>query len=98
MNILLIVPVYPKIVLDTTSIPIGLASIATCLKNEGNNVKCIDCSITNIDSHPIDYNEFDFIGIQLHSVESLADGISYIKKIRKQTHAYCRWRCRYHVL
>ena len=85
MNILLIVPVYPKVILDTTSIPIGLASIATCLKNEGYNVKCIDCSITNLEMQPIDYSEFDIIGIQLHSVESLADGITYIKNIRKRT-------------
>ena len=83
MNKLLIVPVYPKVIIDTTSIPIGLASIATCLKNEGYNVKCIDCSITNIEMQPINYSEYDIIGIQLHSVESLADGITYIKNIRK---------------
>ena len=88
MKVLLIVPVYPKIIIDTTSIPLGLASIATCLKIEGHEVDCIDCSVTNFDAKNVDYNKYDFIGIQLHSVESLVDGIKFIKHVRKHTSAY----------
>lgn len=87
MKILLVVPAYPKVILDTTSIPIGMASIGTCLKNEGFEVTCIDASVSQIETMPIDYKDFDIIGVQLHSVEGLADGIKYIKGINRLTDA-----------
>ena len=87
MKVLLVVPPFPKIIVDTTSIPLGLASIATCLKHGGHDVTCIDYSVTTIDSTSIDYSDFDLIGIQLHSVESLGNGISYIKMVRQLTSA-----------
>ena len=58
MKILLIEPRYSKVVLDTTSIPLGLASIATVLCNNGHEVKCLDGSVDNIEDS-FDYSEYD---------------------------------------
>ena len=87
MKILLIVPAYPKVIVDTTSIPLGLASIGTCLKQEGFDVTCIDASVSNLDIMPFDYQEYDVIGVQLHSVEGLSNGLKYIKSVDQQSDA-----------
>ena len=87
MKILLIVPAYPKVIVDTTSIPLGLASIGTCLKQVGFDVTCIDTSVSNLDMMAIDYKKYDIVGIQLHSVEGLSNGIKFIKNVNQQTDA-----------
>lgn len=85
LNILLIEPKYPKIILDTTSIPLGLASIATVLCEGGHNVTCLDCSVDGMDEFS-NYSEYDLIGIQFHSFEAIEQCIklaTYIKTISK---------------
>lgn len=86
MKVLLIEPEYHKVILDTTSIPLGLASIATCLKNNNIHVNCFDGSISALEGK-YDYSEYNLIGIQLHSFESLNQCINLIKKIRETTDA-----------
>lgn len=87
MRILLIEPEYPKVVLDTTSIPLGLASIATFLYNNGFDVTCFDGSISTLEGK-FDYKEYDLIGIQFHSFESLSLCIELVKKIKTKTNAW----------
>lgn len=70
IKILLIDPKYSKIVLDTTSIPLGLASIATVLHDNGFDVACFDGSVEDIDGR-FDYSKYDLIGVQFHSFEAI---------------------------
>ena len=84
MKILLIEPRYSKVVLDTTSIPLGLASIATVLCNNGHEVKCLDGSVDNIEDS-FDYSEYDLIGIQFHSFEAIDYCIKLVKDIKRKS-------------
>lgn len=84
MKVLLIEPEYHKVVVDTTSIPLGLASIATYLYNNGIDVTCYDGSVSSLEGN-IDFKEYDLIGIQLHSYEALNLNINFIKSIRRIT-------------
>lgn len=85
-NILLIEPKYPKIILDTTSIPLGLASIATVLHNRGYSVTCYDGSVDNFEEE-IRYNDFNLIGIQFHSFEAIDFCYDLICRIKEKSNA-----------
>lgn len=86
MKVLLIEPEYPRVVLDTTSIPLGLASIATYLKNNAIDVTCFDGSVDILEGK-FNYEQYDLIGIQFHSFESLNLCVNLIQDIRKKTDA-----------
>lgn len=84
MKILLIEPQYSNVVFDTTSIPLGLASIATVLSNNGYDVTCFDGSIEK-NNGLFDYTKYDLIGIQFHSFEAINYCIQLAKSIKKQS-------------
>ncbi len=83
-NIALIHPRYENIVLDTTSIPLGLAWLSSYLKLKKFQVDCYDLSIDN-NLETITKNKYKIIGIQVHSYETLSNVIELVNYFKNTT-------------
>lgn len=84
MKILLIMP-YNCDLIHAVSLPLGLISIGTNLKEHGYEVKICDLSVSHVKIEKV-FDEFspDIIGVSLSSVKHLDGAINVSKKLRKR--------------
>ena len=83
MKILLVVPAKCDLI-HSVSLPLGLISIGTYLKEYGHEVKLIDPCVTHVSiSKPLKDFQPDIIGLSIRSQKQILSAVSISKKAHK---------------
>jgi radical SAM superfamily enzyme YgiQ (UPF0313 family) len=82
LRVALVQPNYQNKVFESLSIPLGLAWLSAYLKNNGFEVTCYDLALSPQSVKFLFNGEYDVMGFQLHSMESLKESLALNKKIK----------------
>ena len=84
MKVLLVMP-FNSDLIHAVSLPLGLISIATYLKENGYDVKICDLSVSHVKIEKV-FDEYrpDIVGVSLSSVKHLSGALYVSKKLRKK--------------